>query len=332
MTRKTETSRKSKDVLHPLLYDASNFIQDEYWKSFFVDMSKGKQTRKIHVDDKVVSHSGKKVSFYYNYDNKDPETIALELRKMIRDTLFIFSESDLSKERESFNQSATEFHQVRAEDDWKKMRTRKMKDHLITDYIMKLKAKYNWNWTQARHAYNVIVCALYHYRTHKSNDITMVNGELSEIDDLTVSATGICNERINAIETETKKPEVKKVDLYKEWHSVCTGAVKRSKQLLCMDSDDIVKKKRVKKGTVTEEKTEVTTATANSSRRVSICNNDDKNESRIDEDELDAYQTGSASSNDDEDECMEPRNDDDEDIDEDDNDDQNDCIQDQDQD
>ena len=240
--RKTDAAKKQRDILFPLLREASNYIQDGYWKNFFIDMSKGKLARKIHVDPKYVSHNSKKASFSYQYDDKTPESIATDLRKLISDTLSIYSDKDIDNERENIDQRASEFRSAKNEDSWKKVRHKKMRDHLITNFVIDQKAALNLTWQEARYAYQIIICALYEYRTHDGQeDIIMENGSIQRIADITISKALIANHRA----IDDKEPALpKKVNLDKEWFRLCKRIAKRSKELLCMETDDVIKKKR----------------------------------------------------------------------------------------
>lgn len=245
LRRKVEGPKRPRDVLWPVLYSASEHIDDEFWKNFFVDMSKGKLARKIHIDARMVSHNGKKASFHYSYEDKAPEEVAVELKKVISNTMCIYSETDVVGEKEQLDQLALEFKEAKTEDDWKKLKNRKMKDHLITNFVIAQKAKYNMGWPVARQVYQTINNALNSYRTHKSADITMVNGEITEIDGITITATGAVNHRFEVLDVEKEKAPVKKITFGKEWVKYCTATVKRARHLLCLEQEEV--KKRVKK-------------------------------------------------------------------------------------
>jgi hypothetical protein len=250
------TEVKKRDVVHPTFYEASNLIKDEFWKNFFIDLSKNKLCRKIHIDSKTVSHNSKKASFTYNYETKSLEEIAVELKKLISETLCIYSENDMNMNKEELNIMASEFKDVKTEDDWKKVKNRKMKDHLITNYVMKLKQQFKLTWLEARSAFNMIRSALFYYRTHKSCDITMENGEIQNIDDIIINDKEITNARIDQLNDE-EKPVIKLVSLDKEWIKYSNNFLKKSKSYLCIEIEDAKKKKVTTIKEVDEKKQEV---------------------------------------------------------------------------
>jgi len=241
---KKSDKTKVRDIVFPALYEASELIKDEYWKEFFVDLSKNKMARKIHIDDKYVSHNGKKVSFNYCYHDKKPQEIAVELRRILSDTFSMYSETDEVNEREHMLAYANEFKENKTEDDWKKVKNRKFKDHLITNYVLRLKTEHKLSNAAARYAYSVIFDSLFLYRTHKASDIAMVDGQITSIDDIIITSTNISNERLADIDESQKKPTVKKTNWSKEWTKACEGVITKSKQLLCIDQEDLLRKKR----------------------------------------------------------------------------------------
>ncbi|NCY24917.1 MAG: hypothetical protein EBX37_08630 [Alphaproteobacteria bacterium] len=238
--------KKTRDVVHEVFYEASQHIDDEFWKNFFIDLSKNKLGRKIHIDDKHVSHVSKRMNFSYNYEGKRPQEIASELRKIISNTMCIYSDIDMTNEAEGLASIVNEFKEAKTEDDWKKVKNKKMKDHLITNFIINQKNKYQLKWSQAKDAYDMVTSALYLFRSHKSADINMVNGEIESIDDIVITATEIANRRVDDCMEEDEVNVVKKITLDKEWDRLCTNVAKRAKVLLCDHDDDETIKKKAK--------------------------------------------------------------------------------------
>ena len=231
--------KKTRDVIHDIFYEASKHIDDEYWKNFFIDLSKGKLSRKIHVDGKHVSHNSKRMKFSYCYENKSSEDVAMELRKIISNTMCIYSDLDMSNEQEGLALIVDEFKDAKTEDDFKKMKTRKMKDHLITNFVLSQKAQHKLTWEKARIAYETINNALFNYRTHKSDTIIMMNGEIESIEDIVISPTEITNKRfLCCTDNDDDKPVVKKISLEKEWTKTCNAISKRARVLLCDVGDE----------------------------------------------------------------------------------------------
>jgi hypothetical protein len=231
-------STSEKDVLWPLLYQASAQIDDEYWQKFFVDLSKGKSTKRIYMTNAHVTYNNKRTSFSYKYDDKSPFEIANELKKLISETLCLFSKTDMSMDREDYKHLSCEFKDVSAENNWKKIKTRKMKDHLIFNYVIAQKEAFNLHWAQAREAYELINNSLFVTHTIKSKDINMNEGEIVSINGIQISSTEIINYNSEVGEEEQEEPVNTKVLLNREWVKLCTGICKKSMQYLCMDLND----------------------------------------------------------------------------------------------
>ena len=234
-----------KGIISPLIWEASNCITDEYWQKFFSDLSRGRNSKRIYVSKTHVTYNTKKVSFSYKYDDKTPEQIAVELRKVISESLCLFSKTDQSMDHEDYKHSSCEFKEAITEDNWKKIKNKKMKDHLIFNYVMQQKEKFALSWEQAREAYNLINNSLFLTHTIKSKDIVMVNGEIAGIDGIEISAEIIANHKAD-LEVEADAPVSKKVSLSKEWVKVCTHLTKKAMHLLCLELSDEQRKKPVK--------------------------------------------------------------------------------------
>ena len=224
-TKPTTVIKKTKEILYEPLFEAANLITDEYWKNYFLEMSKGK-CKKVYVDASSVSYNFKRQSFMYIYKDKSPEEIAVELKRIINNTMMIFSDMDMISEEQEMGVIANEFNDAKKEDNWKKIKNRKMKDHLITRYIMNQKEKCKLTWEEARRAYQTINNALFHFYTHSSDDISMQNGDMIGIDEITISKECIRNDRFIQSDVMFEKPQVKKVQLEKEWTKVATASYK----------------------------------------------------------------------------------------------------------
>jgi hypothetical protein len=255
--------KKTKEVLYDLLFEAANLITDEFWKNYFLDLSKGK-CKKIYVDATTVSYTFKRNSFTYVYKDKTPEEISLELKRIINNTMLIFSDTDMVSEEQEIRVIANEFSDAKKEDNWKKIKNRKMKDNLITRFIIDTKQEKGLTWEEARRAYNVINNALFVFYTHNSDDISMKNGDMVDIDDIVISKKEIHNLRLDSADTSSDKPAVKKINLDKEWTKCVTNIYKSMSNMLAKDSvpsaskalSDAKKRKRNKKAEE-EKKAEV---------------------------------------------------------------------------
>jgi hypothetical protein len=266
MSTKLDTIKKTRDVVHDIFFEASKHItNDEYWKSFFIDLSKNKLARKIHIDGRHISHNSKRAKFSYCYEGKSAEEVAIELRKIINNTMCIYSDVDMTNEQEGLATIVGEFKDAKTEDDWKKVKNKKMKDHLITHFVLAQKELHDMSWEQSKRVYETINNALYLFRTHKSQDIVMENGNIESIEDIIINKDNVINNRWKVlVETEDTKLPKKKLNLDKEWSRVCNAIAKKARVLLCDENDDElgIKKKpsrAVKK--VTTSKPETTQCT-----------------------------------------------------------------------
>jgi hypothetical protein len=233
------SKQKKKEPLYSLILQAVDYAPDDHWKKLFENLAKGVPPKRIMIDTNNVKFFSKKDGFTYNYTSKTPEEIASDLRILIGKALCLYSEKDLKNQQESKSDEGKEFKSACSQDDWKKVKNKKMKDLLITNFVIKKKTELNLNWKMARSLYQTINNALYEFHTHKSADIDMEDGEISDIADIEINEQHrtVLNTRIFQLkedgslmirgDLEDDTVPVKKKDLSNEWGKFLTYVSKR---------------------------------------------------------------------------------------------------------
>jgi hypothetical protein len=169
-------------------------------------------------------------------------------------------------EKEQLDVISSEFRDVKIEDDWKKVKNRKMKDHLITNFILNQKQLHKLSWFQARQAYSTIRNALYVFRTHKSHDITMNNGNIESIDDIIINAQEITNTRFFTL-TEEQAP-LKRICLEKEWIKYCNNFNKKCRSMLGIEVEEVKRKRGSAVSTATKSSSNSSSSKTKSSGKM----------------------------------------------------------------
>jgi hypothetical protein len=227
MTSFQKIKQKKKDIKYPLLYDASTFLEDEFWKNFFIDISKGKCPKKITINNTTIVLGSKRNMNIYFYGDKTACQIAFELKPMIIDMLNILSDYDMTSSIGKIDENLNEFNNWKLTNNWKKIKNKKMRDDLIDTYVLFRKKTWNLNWDQTRDLQNVINNAIYIFRTHKSIDIIMNDGNILNINDIIFKNNNIINKRSTILQKDPENEEKQK-DIKNIWTSYI--------KLICDDS------------------------------------------------------------------------------------------------
>ena len=183
-TKTKELPKKQKDVRFHLLYDAAGYFEDDFWTNFFIDMSRGKCSKKITIDNSTIMLGTKRNMNIYFYADKSPKQIAHDLKPLLVDSLNILSKSDQKLSYDEIATSLEEFNLYKDENDWKRIKNKKMRDSMLDDYVLFRKKEWNLNWENTRLLQTIISNAFYFYRTHKSKDVVMENGKIANILDI----------------------------------------------------------------------------------------------------------------------------------------------------
>lgn len=223
-----EKIKRQKEVIYPLLQECSSIQDDDFWKSLFCDLSRGKCPKGILIYNGVISSTSKRNGFTYNINDKnDPEEISEELINLLKKNACIYSSNDIQSKESSIQEFKDEYEALKNTDSWKKIPTNKMKENLILNYVFKLKKKYKLKNKATKYLYDNIKGALFEHKSHKSEDVVMKNGEIHKILDFEYDEDlkNIFNLRIETYEEKIKN-EIKKDILGSKWEKYITNVIR----------------------------------------------------------------------------------------------------------
>ena len=199
-------NKKKREVKYQKLQDCSLLEQDDYWKAFFDNLSRGKSIKKLLVTDTSLEIIQKNKNILYVYKDKQPETILLECKDIIRQKLHLHSKKDIYNNQHIWSNEQNELNTLTQQDDWKKIRNKNMRYFLLMKYAISLKNSKNLNWKIANNLFKTITDALFIIHTHKSVDVTMENGSIVNIKDIIINDKNIIhNLRIDNNSSNSKK-------------------------------------------------------------------------------------------------------------------------------
>jgi hypothetical protein len=222
-------NKKKREIKYPKLFECSQLEQDDYWKQFFENLSRGKSIKKLLLTDTNIEITQKNKSVVYVYKDKTPETILIECKELIRQKLHLHSKKDIYNNQQKWTSEQNELNNLTQQDDWKKIRNKNMRYFLIMKYAIQTKNTKNINWKIANKFFKTIIDALYNIHTHKSIDVVMQNGVITNIKDIVISENNIiCNLRLDSNPSKKEKKDVK-LTLWEKYLSNITKMYSESK-------------------------------------------------------------------------------------------------------
>jgi len=223
-----EKIKRQKEIIYPLLQECSSIQDDDFWKSLFCDLSRGKCPKGILIYNGVISSTSKRNGFTYNINEKtDANETSEELINILKKNACIYSSNDIQSKEASIQEFKVEYEALKNTDSWKKIPTNKMKENLIINYVFRLKKQYKLKTKIAKELYDNIKGALFDYKSHRSEDVVMKNGEIYKILDFEYDEEKkkVCNIRMENFE-EKVKDEVKKDILGSKWEKYITNVIR----------------------------------------------------------------------------------------------------------
>lgn len=213
---KNEKLRRQKDIIYPIFYECSKQFKDEFWIKLFDDLSRGKCPKGVMIYNGVLSSTYKRNGFSYSFaDITDPNKIVEEIPELLKKSVCIYSNKDIINKESDLTDANNEYMTVKNEDNWKKIKVKKMKENLITNYCLEMKQKHKLSFNHAKNLYTTIKDSLYLYKTHKSDSIIMKNGKIDYIEDIIYNENLNCFINMREIEDENiKKNDKKKMKLF----------------------------------------------------------------------------------------------------------------------
>lgn len=222
-----DDKKRIRDVIYPEIKQCEDYITDVFWKKLFDDMSRGKCPKNIVIFNNTVSSVYKRNGFIYDFRNKDPETIAKDLVEILKTNGCIYSLSDLKKEQKDSNDNNNNIKY----DSWKQIKTRKIRQQYIHNFVLKQSQKYKLNDSSSKNLINMINLALNEFKTHKSDDVEFKNNEITNIKDIYYDNKFKCF--VNCREFEDKEDIKRNINpLKKGWESFIIKSYREFKQIL----------------------------------------------------------------------------------------------------
>lgn len=172
--------RGKKELLYPIFEECSNLITDEYWKSFYEDLSFGKTPKCLYISNDTICTTNKKKSFTYSFVNKEANVIVKELHTLILENTNLCSNKDLKKKKLDIEITRKKIEKTNKITKFSMIKSKNIKDLLITNFVIDMKHKYNLSWAQSQLLLSIISTAFI-CKNLTSQDVVYENNKIKSI-------------------------------------------------------------------------------------------------------------------------------------------------------
>lgn len=168
-----------RDVIYPIFLKCISYIEDEFWKETFEEMSYGNCYQGSYISKGFLCSNVKGKEFVYKFTDKEPEKIYQDVTKLLKEKLNIMSKNDRKILINEFEEVEKMLKSVK-DTEWIEIKKKSYKDILFQNFLIKAKKEYELKDVQVKRLYNSINLGLM-LKSIKNTDIVYKNGEITEI-------------------------------------------------------------------------------------------------------------------------------------------------------
>src|SRR3989344_2190754 len=214
----TTRNRGKNEVLYPIFKECSKLTTDEYWTTFFEDLSCGKFQRFIYILNNTLYCNNKKNSFTYNFLNKSSKIVFDELHELIINNTNIHSNRDTRKKLNDMQLLKKEIQEIKNVVKFSMIKKKNSRDILIINFVIKMKYTHDLSWEESQHLHQLIKIGFLD-KSISSADVIYKDGEIKEISGIEYQEGTF----VNTNESKLKKDDLVKEDYYMKhiWNKWC---------------------------------------------------------------------------------------------------------------
>lgn len=184
----TQRGRKfKKGIIYPLFFEVSEKCEDEYWKQFFMDLSIGKNSKGLIVNNGMIYSNNKKNGFCYHFSNKNSDEIISELLPILSNSYITCSDKNI-KNKNIIEQVKKDLQEIKTLK-WTKIRRKNVKINMIMSYIIELKNTHKLTQLSCNNVYRILYNNVSSQKLSKL--ITTENGKIKNIDGIKIENNNI---------------------------------------------------------------------------------------------------------------------------------------------
>lgn len=172
---KSVRNRSKKEVIHPIFLECKEHVENPFWKSLFEEFAYGKYPKQLYVTQNQQIQSSNRTNFFqYSFKGKDIPTMILDIQELLlAHTNLISNEEIIVKKNDNLKYKKDEWTQ------WKDIKKKYIRDILIMEYCIGLRAERKYTMEESIRAYEKI---LYYTTFHADMiDISIKDNKISSI-------------------------------------------------------------------------------------------------------------------------------------------------------
>lgn len=169
-----------KEIVYPFFIECCKYTDDEYWKSIFEDLAYSITPYGVYINKNFMVCNYKDKEFSYKIQKKDPKELFEDICNIFRNKLGLLSRDEIIKKRNDIDNMKDD---IRNYTDWSSIKKKNIKEILIENYAINMRAKYSLSLAQTRYLVSIIFLAFI-FKVLSADDITISNGAIENIEGL----------------------------------------------------------------------------------------------------------------------------------------------------
>jgi hypothetical protein len=170
---------KEQNIIYPIFNRYKAFTLDGYWIEIFNSCSLNKFPKGMKYSDNTIYIKTEKYAQSYKIPRDDIAAFNL-LMKIFREDLLLRSGRDNLLDKEQINYMIEKRQLQLKVEDWKKLKPKTLKSHLLLTYVSKIKDENSLSIKEMKQLLSLIETAV-QFKHISSSDIILEEGEIKEI-------------------------------------------------------------------------------------------------------------------------------------------------------
>jgi len=165
-----------KELIYPHFINCVEFIEDEFWKNIFEDLTFGETPNGCYISKKHLQSTVKGREFIYKIKpDDDPFVVYTTLIDIFTNRMKIVSPTDVEISRQSINDDEC--------DTWSSIKKKSIKDIIITNFVIDMTNKYDIPKKKSKILLDMITLFM-SLKIIGNNDINYNDGKITSINGL----------------------------------------------------------------------------------------------------------------------------------------------------
>ena len=150
---------KNLELLYPIFLLCLEFIDDNYWKIVYEDLSYGRCPYGLYIRNNYLCCNYKNKKFNYKIEDKPPDIFYKETFNLLKNKFGLLSDNDKINNKKNFllHESETYKH---IKNDWNNIKKKNIRQLFIEKYIIEKSKKYNLTENQSHELLQLILLGL----------------------------------------------------------------------------------------------------------------------------------------------------------------------------